>query len=123
MDWIILPVTADPDQVFFLPASPDGTAFQARLELRYLPGADRWTLSISDAVTGELHVNQIPVVCSYEQVNDLLFPFRYLFGGSGIGSLFCLKAVDSPSTQDPSRENLHEFTLIWGDCWPASGGR
>ena len=115
MEYIILPTTGEPCQVMYLPVSPDGHAFQAMLELRFLNAPGRWFLSISDAVTGETYVNMIPLVCSYEQLNDLLFPFRWLFQGSGIGSLFCLKAVDTPATQDPGRDNLNEFTLLWGD--------
>ena len=115
MDYIILQPTNDPFQSFYLPASPDGHAFQARVDLRYLTGADLWVLSIADAVTAQVYVTQIPVVCSYEELNDLLFPFRYLFQGSGIGSFFCLKGTDTPSTPNPSRNNLHEFQLLWGD--------
>ena len=115
MDYVILQPADDPFQSFYLPASPDGHAFQARLDLRYLTAPDRWVLSISDAVTAELYVNHIPVICSYETLNDLLLPFRYLFQGSGIGSFFCLKGTDRPSTRDPSRNNLNEFQLLWGD--------
>ena len=79
MDYYILPVTGDPYQVFYLPAAPDGHAFEARVELRYFPLPDKWILSISDVITGQVYVNQIPVICSYGQVNDLLFPFRHLF--------------------------------------------
>ena len=117
MDYYILPVTGDPWQVFYLPASPDGHAFEARVEL-----PDKGILSISDTMTGQVYVNQIPVICSYGQVNDLLWPFRHLFRGNGIGSLFCLKAVEKPSTQDPSEHNLEEFRIFWGNIWPAPGG-
>ena len=122
MDYYILPVTGDPWQVFYLPASPDGHAFEARVELRYFPLPDKWILSISDTITGQVYVNQIPVICSYGQVNDLLRPFRHLFRGNGIGSLFCLKAVEKPTTQDPSEKNWDEFQLLSGNIWPASGG-
>ena len=122
MDYYILPVTGDPYQVFYLPASPDGHAFEARVELRYFPLPDKWILSISDIITGQVYVNQIPVICSYGQVNDLLFPFRHLFQGNGIGSLFCLKKVEKPSTQDPSENNWDEFMVLWGNLWPAPGG-
>ena len=117
MNYVQLPVTEDPYQVLYLPASPDGNAFRAKIELRYLPVPDRWFLSVSDAAAGTLFVNQIPVVCSYGELNDLFFPFRWQFRGSGIGSFFCLKAVDVPSSPDPSGNNLNEFRLIWGDRW------
>ena len=115
MDYLILQPTDDPFQSFYLPAAPDGHAFQARVDLRYLSAPDLWVLSISDAVTARVYVNRIPVICSHEELNDLLFPFRYLFQGAGIGSFFCLKATDRPSTPDPSRHNLNEFLLLWGD--------
>ncbi len=117
MNYIQLPTTSDPRQILHIPVSPDGHAFQAQVELRWLPAPARWFLSISDAMTGETFVNQIPLICSHAVLNDLLFPFRWLFQGSGLGSLFCLKAVDSPQTQDPSETNLHEFRILWGDRW------
>ncbi len=115
MDYLIFPTTEDPWQVFFLPASPDGHAFQAKVELRYLPAPDRWICSIADAVTAHVYVPNIPLICSYGEINDLLLPFRFLFQGNGIGSLFCLKVVDRPSTPDPARGNLNQFLLLWGD--------
>ena len=122
MDYIILPTTADPYQVMYLPASPDDHAFQAKIELRWLGAPGFWFLSISDAVTGAVYVNQIPVICSYEYLNDLLYPFRWLFQGSGIGSLFCVKSVDTPSSIDPGESSLNEFYLLWGNIWAASSG-
>ena len=122
MDYYILPTADAPYQVFYLPASPDGHAFESRVELRWFAKPAKWILSISDTITGQVYVNQIPVICSYEQINDLLYPFRHLFRGNGIGSLFCLKAVETPSTQDPSEHNLNEFRILWGDIWPASSG-
>ena len=117
MYYMQLPTTDDARQTIYLPVSPDGTSFMARIELRYLPAPGKWFLSISDAYTGKLYANQIPVICSYETLNDLLIPFRWLFQGSGLGSFFCVKAVDSPATPDPSRENLTDFILLWGDRW------
>lgn len=115
MDYVILRPSDSLYQSIYLPASPDGHAFQARVDLRYLPGPDQWVLSIADSVTAQVYVNQIPLICSYGRLNDLLFPFRYLFQWIGIGSFFCLKATDHPSTPNPSRHNLSEFQLIWGD--------
>ena len=115
---LILPITAEPYQVMYLSASPDGHSFSAKVELRYLPGPDRWFLTASDAATGELYVNQIPLVCSYTYLNDLFYPFRHLFKGSGIGSFFVVEAVDLPSTPDLAEGNLSEFQLLWTDKYP-----
>ena len=90
MTYAILPLTEDTWQVFTLDLSIDGEAFHAQIEIRYLPAPDQWYLSIWDHAVGEMLVNQIPLVCSYEYLNDLLLPFRHLRDGKGMGSLFCL---------------------------------
>ncbi len=112
-----LPMTSDPWQVFTLDATIDDEPFQPQIELRYLPAPDQWFISIWNHAAGELLVNQIPVICSYESVNDLLAPFRHLRDGLGLGSLFCLRNIDSPSTTNPSAGNLQEFQLIYGDTY------
>ena len=111
----LLPTTNSPRHVFLLDLAPDGLALHARLELRYLPAPSQWFLSIWDQTTDALLVNQLPLICSYGQVNDLLAPFRYLRQGRGLGSLYVLKNTDEPSTPDPSEHNLSEFLILWGD--------
>ena len=115
----ILPLTEDPRQVFTLDPAIEGTPFHARVEIRYLPAPDCWVISVWDNSSGELLISQIPLVCSYTYLNDLFFPFRHLFQGAGIGSFFGVKAVESPSTPDPSENNLSEFHLLWTDRYPA----
>jgi len=66
---------------------------------------------------GEMLVNQIPLICSYKYLNDLLLPFRHLRDGKGMGSLFCLRNTDQPKTADPAKGNLMEFQVLWGDTW------
>ena len=119
MDDLILPTSSAPRQSMHLALSPNGRALEAEAELRYLPAPDLLFLTIRDAGSGELLVNQIPLICSYGELNDLLLPFSYLRGGKGLGSLFVLRAVDAPSTPDPSRDNLSEFRVVWGDTYPA----
>ena len=121
MEYTILPVTDAPRQSLRMPVSPDGQAFQAKIDLDFLAAADLWFMTVSDAVTGALYVNRIPLICSREELNDLFFPFRWLFQGAGIGSFFCLRAVDSPASENPGRHNLNEFHLIWGDRWKTEG--
>jgi len=111
----LLPLSEDPWQVMTLDIAPDGEAFHAQVEIRYLPAPDQWVLSIRDHATGELLVNMIPLICSYGEKNDLLLPFRHLRGGRGLGTLLCLKAAEKPGTRDPARGNLTEFQVCWGD--------
>ena len=117
MSGYILPLTTDPWQVMTLDVVLDGEEFHAQVEIRYLPAPDQWVVSIWDHSSGELLVNMIPLVCSYEEVNDLLAPIRFLRGGKGLGSLICLRGTDEPSTQDPTGTNLNEFQLIWTDTY------
>ena len=110
-----LPLTNDPYQVFTVDVVLDGMPLHARIEIRYLSASDQWTLSIWDNSDSRLLVNQIPLVCSYGFPLDLLFPFRGLRDGKGIGSLFLVRATDNPSSPDPGAENLTEFSLLYGD--------
>ena len=114
MTYHILPTGSAPRHVFLLDLAPDGFSLRARVELRYLPAPDFWVISIWDDATGELLINQIPLVCSYGEVNDLLRPFRHLREGQGMGSLFVIRDTDEPSTTDPAKGNLTEFRVLWG---------
>ncbi len=115
--YYILPITEEPRQVSTLDLTINGEPFHARVEIRYLPAADAWVISIWDDSSGELLVNQIPLVCSYGEVNDLLRPFRYLRVGKGMGSLFVIRDTDEPSTPDPAKGNLTEFMALYGDTY------
>ena len=119
MNGYLLPLTLDSWQVMTLDVVVDGEEFHAQVELRYLPGSDQWVVSIWDHSSSELLVNMIPLICSYEEANDLLSPFRYLRDGKGLGSLLCLRAIDEPSTADPTGTNLSEFQVVWTDTNPS----
>ena len=112
-----LPRTNDPRQLFTVDVTIDGDAFHARVELRYLSAPDRWVISIWDNAASVLLVNQVPLICSYGEMNDLLLPFRYIRDGAGIGSLFVIRNTDEPSTVNPAKGNLAEFQAIWGDTF------
>lgn len=120
MTGYILPLSLDPWQVMTLDLEIDGEAFHAQLELRYLPAAGQWFVSVWDHSRSERMVNMIPLVCSRGQVNDLLRPFRHLRDGKGLGSLFCLRGTDEPATPDPTEHNLTDFRLVWSDTYTVS---
>ena len=113
--YYILPLTEDPRQVFTLDMTIDGDPFHARMEIRYLPAPNQWVISVWDNSSGELMINQIPLVCSYGQVNDLFLPFRHLREGRGMGSLFVIRDTDEPRASDPAKGNLTEFRILFGD--------
>ena len=116
--YYILPLTEDPYQVFTLDLSLDGVPFHARVGIRYLGAPECWVLSVWDNSSGELLVNQVPLVCSYGQINDLFRPFQHLREGQGMGSLFVIRNTDEPATPDPAKGNLAEFRIMWGDTYP-----
>lgn len=113
----ILPLTSDPWQVFTTDVKLDGEDFHGQIEIRYLPAPDQWFISIWDHSSSELLVNMIPLICSCGEPNDLLVPFRHLRDGRGVGSLFCIRGTDEPSTQDPAKGNLTEFRILWSDSY------
>ena len=113
--YFILPLTEDPRQVFTLDLTINGDPFHARAEIRYLPAPDCWVISIWDNSSGELLVNQIPLICSYGEINDLFRPFGHLRDGKGMGSLFVIRDTDEPSPPDPEKGNLTEFRVLFGD--------
>jgi len=117
MTGYVIPLTSDPWQVFTMDVVLDGEAFHAQMEIRYLPAPDQWFVSIWDHSCSELLVNMIPLICSYNEPNDLLVPFRHLRMGKGLGSLFCFRGVDNSVTPDPAGNNLTDFQVIWGDTY------
>ena len=115
LSYSVLPLTNDPYQVFTTDVAPDGTPLHARIEIRHLRAVNRWVVSIFDHAAATLLVNQIPLVVSGGFPLDLLYPFRHLRGGKGLGSLLCLRGTDSPGTADPAKGNLTEFQVIYSD--------
>ena len=117
MTGYLLSLTGDPWQVFTLDVAIDGVEFHAQVEIRYLPAPDQWFVSIWDHSSGELLVNLIPLICSYETPNDLLLPFRHLRDGKGMGSLFCFRGSGETNTPDPAEKNLTDFQILWCDTY------
>lgn len=95
---IVLPFENEPKRVNF--------------ELRYLSKTDLWYMSLTDVQSGEIYFTYVPLLASStDGPNNLWEPFWY----SRIGALVCFPIVDNPKTQNPSRDNLGEFTLMWSD--------
>ena len=110
-----LPRTNDPRLVFTVDVTIDGTALHARVELRYLSAPDQWVISIWDNASSVLLINQVPLICSYGELNDLLLPYRYIRDGAGLGSLFVLRNKDESVAANPSQDSLTDFVSLWGD--------
>ena len=87
------------------------TARRVIFELRYLDATDKWYFSLFDAQTGKPICTYVPLVASYEYMNNLLEPFTH----KGIGWMVCFPVVDEPSSVNPQKGNLNEFAIVWGD--------
>lgn len=85
--------------------------FNVRIELRFLNKTNRWYLSMFDRKTGDPFFLYVPVVSYVTSINNLVAPFEY----KGIGFIVCATLVDETSSEDPQRDNLHEFGIAWGD--------
>ena len=86
---------------------------RAVFELRYLHRTDKWYVSFYEAQTGAPICTYIPLIASTIELNNLLEPFAY----KDIGWLACIPIVDEPSTENPSKDNLSEFAIVWGDSY------
>ncbi len=84
---------------------------RVRLELRYLAAPEKWYISRYEAQTGNPICLYVPVVASYNELNDLLEPYAY----KNIGSMVCVPLVDQPSSPDPTLNNWEEFALCWSE--------
>ena len=110
-----LPRTNDSRQVFTVDVTVDSVALHARVELRYLSAPDQWVISIWDNASSVLLINQVPLICSYGELNDLLLPYRNIRDGAGLGSLFVLRNKDETVAANPAKDSLMDFSLLWGD--------
>lgn len=97
------------EQIFTIQVGSEAKSIAFRL--RYLSETDRWYFSFYDAQTGAPYCMYVPLVASYDYPNDLLAPFAC----KNLGMLFCIPNYENPSTEDPAKDSLSEFTLIWSD--------
>ena len=82
------------------------------LDLIYQEKPDLWYMSLTDLQTEETYFRMVPLIASYgDNPNNLWEPFRH----KKIGRFVCLPKTDSPSTENPSKDSLNEFYLVWGD--------
>lgn len=82
-----------------------------RVEVRYLYYTDKWYLTVIDAQTGESYCRYVPLVTSSVELNDMVTLYKH----KDIGWFACVARGDHPSSEDPQKDNLSEFALVWGD--------
>lgn len=84
---------------------------RVELELIYMEKTDLWYMNLTDLQTEQSYLRMVPLLASYGEINNLWKPFAH----KNIGMLYCYPATDEPSTQNPSKDNLNEFVIVWGD--------
>ena len=73
-------------------------------------------ISILDDSSGELLINQIPLICSYGEVNDLLQPFRHIREGDFVYFVHSYSAVDCGDSLAAVTEYGADLTAcVWKD--------
>ena len=113
MEYIqINPIKDSTYQSITLTLSVKGATKRVNLELKYEDKTDRWYMSLFDIQTGETYFLHIPLLSSPDDsFNDLFLPFRY----KNIGFLVCFPKSSNVETENPSKDNLNDFYIIWGD--------
>jgi len=93
-----------------LPIGDEGV--RVDFELRYMEKTDLWYMTVTDLQTKESYLRYVPLIASYNgKLNNLWLPFSH----KRIGDLVCVPLSDNPSTENPSKDNLSEFAIVWGD--------
>jgi hypothetical protein len=106
-----IPLDSTNNQTFSAIPSVDGVNISLRFFVRWNDIAGYWTMSITDANTGVLLLDSIPLVTDGgKDAFNFLGQFSYL----GIGSAYLVNVGGVSS--DPSADDLGlNFKLLWGD--------
>lgn len=107
----ITPVDENLWQIINFEARFGEQAKRVSLELMYAEEPDVWYMTLKDLQTDAVYFRMVPLLASYGEINNLWEPFRY----KEIGIFYCVPKSDNPSTENPSKDTLDEFYLIWGD--------
>lgn len=110
----VLQIQLDPTSLYqrqVLNLTVEGKTKRVIFETRYLEITDKWYVSVFDAQTGDPYCTYVPLIATYDTMVDLFEPFVH----KRIGWLMCQVLADSPSSENPGKDNLDEFGLYWGD--------
>lgn len=108
---VIIPLTTDPNQNFTCTVPVDAQNITLFFVFRYNTEAQYWFMSVSNATTGQILLDSIPLLTGEYPSADLLGQYTYL----GIGSATIVKTGTLPG-DTPNDTNLgSEYVLVWGD--------
>lgn len=82
-------------------------------EAEYLEEPDLWFISFYNAQDNSPICTKIPLIASHKYPFNILEPFQH----KNVGWMLCVPLVDEPSSDNPSRDNMGEFGILWGDSY------
>jgi hypothetical protein len=111
MSFMIIPLTSDPNQTLTTTIPVDGRNLKLKLRVRFNTAANYWVMTIYDAASNTILLDDVPLLTGGYPAADLLGQYRYL----GLGSAIIVNVGDS-SMDSPDSTNLGtDFLLAWGD--------
>ena len=105
----VIPLTNDPNQVFSVQLTVNGSLLTLNLALSYSTMAGYWQLAVAD-VNGQPLIASVPLLTGLYPAANLLAQYQYM----QIGSAYLLN-TSGAATDYPSATNLNTYTLVWGD--------
>lgn len=111
MAYSIIPLTNDPDQSLTVTIPVDGKNLTLKLRVKFNDTANYWVMTIIDPKTGNILLDNIPLLTGQYPAADLLGPYKYL----GLGSATIVNAGNSQLDYPDSNTLGTDFQLAWGD--------
>ena len=109
MSYCIIPVNNTPNSIQTFKLTLDGGKrnINIKLKLRYNDLLSDWTAAIFNNSTGELLIDNMPLVCGV----DLLGQYQYL----GLGHAFIMPTTETTLMMPDNKTLGSTFILCWGD--------
>lgn len=111
MAWHDIPIDPGQDQRFGITVEVGEENIALILHLRYNTEGDFWRMDVTNAVTEEMLISNVPLLTGEYPAADILEQFEYI----GIGSAIVLKMTDDAEGDFPNLKNIDtDYVLFWG---------
>ena len=108
----IIPLTNEPNQNFRSTIPVNGQNMSFDFTFRYNSEAHYWIMSVSDAISGQMFVSDIPLIAGVYPSANLLEQHEHL----RIGAAVVVKTNPDNPDDAPNADNLGtDFVLVWGE--------
>lgn len=106
-----IPLDTTPDQQFRITVDINGENVPLVMRLRYNTEGDFWHMDISDGITGEMRLSNVPLLTGQYPAANIMRQFKYM----GLGDAVIVKTTDGAESDSPDFYNLGtDFVLVWG---------